>query len=140
MHPFNNILLTEKDKNDHSLASAPKLLFQFIEENLIDLNRMGYKSLHKFYNDILVIDKSLYLPNFCHAELELPIFVKSNMIFLSVKEFDISEETPDDGNSIIFRKTLLRMYTEIGSSKSIEFIESLENCKNEKIFEASVIG
>ncbi|OMJ73891.1 hypothetical protein SteCoe_27307 [Stentor coeruleus] len=131
--------LRKRIKNDCSSASATKMLFQFIEENLVDLNRMGYGSLHKFYNDIFVIDKSIYLPNFCNAEFELPIIVKSSMIFPSVKEFGISEDNPDEGNSIVFRKSLLRMYTEMGSSKSIEFLKSLEDSKNEKNFETRII-
>lgn len=131
--------LRKRLKNDYSRASAPKLLFQYIEENLVDLNRIGYRSLHKLYNDILIIDKSIYLPNFCDAEIKLPIIIKSNMIFPSLKEFGISEEAPDEGNSIVFRKSLLRMYTEMGSRKSIEFLKSLEDGKNEKNFETKII-
>ena len=109
-------------------------LFQYLEDSLIDLNLFGYKSLHKLYNEILILETSNYLPNFCGAERKVPLMMKTDYFFPNINEFKLSTDTPDDGKAIVFNKTLLKFYMQMGSKKSLEFINSLTECSNEQIF------
>lgn len=124
-------------KTDETLKV--KLMFEELEESLADLNLVGYNNLHKLYNDIFIIDLSSHLPNSCDLVVRLPMYIKSDSIFLVGSDFNLNREFGDNSKAIIFSKTLVKFYLEIGSARSLEFMRSLDNCKNEKIFETKLI-
>lgn len=125
-------------KFDRSLLK--QMLFQVIEENLIDLTKISYSTLHKLLADIYSEDHSSYLQSYCPPGIKLPIMVKSDNFFLEEKEFgfEVNENT-ELGSSIVFKKSLMKFYLELGSTKSLEFMEALEDCENPDIYDTPVI-
>lgn len=116
-----------------------KFIFQYLESSLPLLNLTGYKGLHKLYRNILELDSSPYLPNFCEYYVKLPMAIRSNHLFLDADDFNLSSEIPEDGIAIVFYKSLIKIPMEMGSSKSLEFMKSLGDCSNEEIFETKLI-
>ena len=125
-------------KQDGTLLK--QMLFQVIEENLVDLTKISYYSLHKLLNDIYSDDNSSYLQSYCPPGTKLPILHKSDNFFLEEKEFGFEvDEYTELGASIIFKKSLMKFYLELGSSKSIEFMKALVDCSNAEIYDTPVI-
>lgn len=119
----------------------PQLLFQSIEEDLIDLNLSGYVSLHKLYKHLYKIDDSYFLPNYCPPFFSVPSIMSNYRSFFIIPEefgFDLDEDY-ELGSSIVFKKTLARLYLNFGSQKSLEFMKSLEECSNTTVFETEII-
>lgn len=131
--------LRELVKTDSSKTALKKMVFQVFEENLSDLNIVGYSGLEKLYTDILSKEDLPSLPNFCPPEISLPILVKSDFFYPFHKDFKLSDEIPETGIAILFSKTLMRLYLTLGSSKSIEFIKSIQNCPVTSIYYTKLI-
>ena len=125
-------------KEDESLLRL--WMLQVIEENLIDLTTISYSSLHKLFYDIYSIDLSNYLPDFCPPKVKLPVLLKSDNFFLKSNEFgfDIDEHSIHS-SSVIYKKSFMRLYLEIGSSKSLEFMKALEVCENSEIYDTPLV-
>ena len=125
-------------KRDRSLLK--QMLFQVIEENLIDLTKISYSTLHKLLFDIYSIDHSSYLQSYCPPGIKLPILCQSDNFFLEEKEFgfEVNENT-ELGSSIVFKKSLMKFYLELGSNKSLEFMQALEDCENPDIYDTPII-
>ncbi|OMJ88981.1 hypothetical protein SteCoe_8995 [Stentor coeruleus] len=126
-------------KSDTSKTALKKLVFQVFEESLVDLNLVGYKHLEKLYAEILTKEDLPSLPNFCPPEIGLPAVVNSDFFYPYIKDFNLSEEIPDFGVAVLFSKTLTRLYLTLGSSKSLDFIKSIEDCPNTNIYYTKLI-
>ena len=116
-----------------------KFLFQYMEGSITSLNNIGYKGMHKLYRDILENDTSEYLPNFCDRKTRLPMVIKSNQLFPNPEEFNLGADIPEDGKAVVFYRSLLKLPMEMGSSLSLEFMDSLGECSNEDIFDCKII-
>ncbi|OMJ91046.1 hypothetical protein SteCoe_6515 [Stentor coeruleus] len=121
-------------KKDTSKTALKDIVFQIFEENMDELNIAGYKSLNKFYRKVLVREDLPSLPHFCPPELSLPVLVKSDLYYIFHKEFGLGNKILDSGVAVLFSKTIMRFYLTLGSSKSIEFMKSIENCPNTGIY------
>ena len=125
-------------KQDSTLLK--QMLFQVIEENLVDLTKISYSSLHKLLADIYSDDSSSYLQSYCPPGIKIPILHKSDNFFIEEKEFGFEvDENTELGSSIIFKKSLMKFYLELGSSKSIEFMKALVDCSNVDIYDTPII-
>ncbi|OMJ73892.1 hypothetical protein SteCoe_27308 [Stentor coeruleus] len=126
-------------KSEASKTVLEKLVLQEFEENLSDLNIRGYNGLEKLYKMILFKEDLLSLPNFCPPEITLPVLVKSDSFYIFSKDFNLSDEIPETGVAILFSKTLVRLYLSLGSSKSIEFMKSIQDCPITSIYYTKLI-
>ena len=133
--------LVKKVKKINLDNILPQLLFKSIENDLIALNTSPYDFVHKVYKYSFISDHSGYLPNCCSSNLKLPKSVESKEFFINIEEFGLKNLYDfDKVKSIVFKKSLIRMNLEIGSKKSLEFMTSLQNCENFKVFETDLIS
>jgi WD40 repeat protein len=117
-----------------------QILFQVIEESLIDLTSMSYLSLHKLLNDIYIYDTSGYLLNYCPPGIKVPVLSLSDNFFAEDVEFGYKmNEDTELGSSVVFKKSLMKFYMKVGSSKSLEFMNTLADCENPDIYDTPVI-
>ena len=121
-------------------------IFMHIEEDLIDLNQAGLVALTEFYSCVLIEQPEEPINDICSSSLSLPI-VKYNFSNI-LKKSDFynqnqnslqSQQNPLENQKVNFQVSAIRIYFELGSTKSIQFLESLKNCSNDEIFRTKFI-
>lgn len=127
-------------KKEPGSKHLKQLIFQVIEENIVDLLKIHYSGLHKLFQNIYFNENSPYLPNFCPPNINLPKIIFTDNFFPKMKEFGfVVDENSELGSSVVFKKSLVKFYLNLGSSKSLEFMQALEDCENENIYETEII-
>lgn len=119
---------------------AEKFTLKLLETSLIDLNLCGYINLPALYTSLLIVDTDPKLPKRCDSSIAMPAVCLSDSLFPDIKQFNISEEAPEDANAVIFEKTLVKFNMTLGSSESLEFMKSLHECAIEKIYKTKLIS
>ena len=114
-------------------------IFLSLEPTLSTLNDNGYERLHALYESIYSISINNNLPRFCSNKTSFPILVKSNS-FMPKKESFKGITFSEEGNSIGFYQTFLKVPILPGTMESIEFLQSIQNCSNTRIFDSNFIS
>lgn len=118
------------DKNPYSLTT--------ISDSLIQLNYSSFDSLHKLYEFAFRKHFFTNLPPFC-SDVQLPIITYSDSLEVSSKFILGPETNVADGTAIVFEHSCFDLNMRLGSSDSVDFLESLIKCKNERIFETQLV-
>lgn len=113
-------------------------VFVSIENCLTALNDSGYEKLHSLYELLMSKTRSTNLPKFCANQPSFPI-VQISDDYLPKKETFDSVQFDEEGNSIVFLQTFVQLPIISGTSQSIEFIQSIESCRNLRIFDTKFI-
>lgn len=110
----------------------------FVSDSITALNNMGLDGLHTLYNFALRGTFLKNLPTF-GSNTNLPIIFQSNSI--EIDPVAVLGKTPDasDGNAIVFEQTYFSVNMNLGSSDGLKFLESIMDCKNDRIFETLFI-
>lgn len=110
----------------------------YLSDNLTTLNNFGLDGLQKLYNFALRKSFLSNLPHFC-KDIALPIVFHSTTIETNSGAMLGPDADTSDGTAMIFEQTCFKLNLHLGSKESIEFMESVVNCKNEKIFETPLM-
>lgn len=116
-----------------------RFIYFSLESTLSTLNNSGYERLHTLYN--LMYSKTINknLPKFCLNKPSFPVLVKSESFLPKKETFDNKIVFDEEGNSIDFFQTYLRVPILAGTLESIEFLQSIQDCKNKRIFATDFI-
>jgi WD40 repeat protein len=106
-------------KNIRALASIGKCLTQ--------LNSIEYPDIAKVYDMIFIQADDLHLPAFCLHEAELPVLYTSEHLTVLPEEIMSKEYFSSTGRPVVFHHSLCLLDMELGTSSSLEFLQSLLN-------------
>jgi len=108
-----------------------------LENALLEINLRGFSNINKLYDSMLPTSSYKNLPKFCNAYTELPAVIHSKYIEISPNKFPINYKNKDI--SIIFQQSTTRFSLENGSVESMNFISSLIQCPNNRVFTSEVV-
>lgn len=114
-------------------------IFISIENCLSQLNDSGYEKLHSLYDDLLSKSRSTNVPKFCSNKPSFPVVMVTDNYLPKKEDFESSVVFEEEGNSIVFLQSYIRIPIKSGTSESIDFIRSIEGCKNLRIFDSQFI-
>lgn len=117
---------------------ANPLLFYFFENSLASLNSIGYGGLHRLYNLMLKQSFNRAVPKFSVSKIDL-MYREGDSLLIDPRDFMPNDSYSNDGISIRFRQSYCKLPLVVGSQKSLDFIDSLLECENTKIFESELI-
>lgn len=120
------------------ISINPYSLF-YLENSLLELNKRSVPGLHKLYKLAMGASITKNLPKFCGNPDKMPIVVESSSIFTVPSEFMPMENYSNLGKAISFSHTYIKINNVLGSSESIEFIDSLLMCENSEVFKTQLI-
>ena len=110
----------------------------FLSDSITDLNKMGVDGLHTIYNFSLQRSFLKSLPKFCDSK-NLPIVSLNSSIETDYLAVLGNKANVIDGNAITFQQSYFKVNMHLGSSEGIEFLESVVDCQNTRIFETQFI-
>lgn len=116
--------------NPYSLAT--------ISDSLIKLNNSGIDGLQKLYDFALRKHFFKNLPGFC-SNTNLPIIMYSDSIEVDSEMMLGANANIKDGTAIAFDHSCFQVIMNLGSSEGIDFMMSLVECPNERVFETRFI-
>lgn len=111
----------------------------YLEDHIIELNEFGFKGIDKFYSSMLFKSTNKLLPKFCDDSVSLPIVYMSKNLTPQQNDFFPSEMVTGFGRPLTFWQCALKLNTTIGSSNSINFLDSLLACPNPSVFTTELI-
>ena len=114
------------------------LNFYFFEKSMTDLNNLGYGGLHQIYGNVFSQSFNRALPKFSISKVK-DIYREGTDILLNPVDFMPEENFSKDGTSISFRQSYCKFPLVPGSEKSLDFVDSLIDCKNTKIYYTQII-
>ena len=120
------------------ISINPYSLF-YLENSLLELNKRSVPGLHKLYKLCMGRSITRNLPKFCLSTDNMPIVIESSSIFTVPSEFMPMESYSNLGKAINFSHTYIKINNILGSSESIEFIDSLVMCENSEVFKTELI-
>jgi WD40 repeat protein len=115
-----------------------KFALETLSDCIIDLNKGGFKGLDELYTDSLVICSQDDLPESTTGDIKLPQIKYGLTAVIDPLTFGVSKESLGE-KKITFLISTIRLNLELGSSESIEFLESLLECSNTEIFKTKFI-
>ena len=98
-----------------------------LETCLTALNSIEYPGISKLYDIIFQKARGTHLPGFCLHEAELPILHCSEEIVVIPEDIVPKECFSSTGRPVVFHHSLCLLDTELGTTASLEFLESLHN-------------
>ncbi|OMJ83953.1 hypothetical protein SteCoe_15051 [Stentor coeruleus] len=110
----------------------------YVSDDLTALNNFGLDGLQKLYDFALRKSFLTNMPTFC-KNVSLPIVYNSSSIETDPTTMLGPTADTSDGTAISFEHTCFKLNMNLGSSEGIDFMESLANCKNDKIFETPLV-
>ena len=113
--------------------------FYHIGSSLIGLNELSITSLDRVYELSLLKSQNKGLSKFCKENTGLPIVLSSLAPVIDESDFPDSSVFSSDGKAIAFAQSGFRLNLVLGSQDSIDFLESIENCENERIYYSKII-
>ena len=120
-------------KNNNKLAYVP------LGNCLTEINKLHVLSIPKLYKTIFRVDKSIHLPNYCIEGTNLPNIYYADSPLINVEELLPNDSISTHGHSIVFYNSLCPLNIDIGTSGSIDFLESLLNCEYNEIFRTKIV-
>ena len=137
---------TEKIENSSKMEGLDnEFILESLNDCIVELNNQGFRGLDDLYRDCLIKNKR-DLPKFCRNNIKLPRIHFAASTTVTSEEFFAKNEIEDGQNSenfseeekieqrIVFYTSCLRINLAVGSSESLEFLQSLLNCSNTDIF------
>lgn len=119
------------------MQNNPLTIFYF-DRSLTQLNNLGYSGLHGIYGSMFNRSINRSLPKFSF-EKPPQIYIESPNLLPDKTDFMPEDSYSNDGYSIIFKQSYCRFPLVPGSKESLEFINSLINCTNNKIYDTEII-
>lgn len=110
----------------------------YISDCLTQLNNMGIDGLQKLYQFSFRESFIKNLPSFAR-NVSLPIVCRSGSIETNCNSILGPNADTKDGSALIFENSYFKVNMGLGSTDSIEFMESILDCKNERIFETPFV-
>ena len=125
----------------HKKAKKNPFSFGFITHEMLEsLNTRGSEILFKLYDSIYLVSEQSRLKKFVSNNVSLPIFIRSSVEEIIQDNFFIDDiENYDQGNSIQFKKSYVKLNLTNGSDKSKSFLQSLLDCPNGELFGTTFI-
>jgi WD40 repeat protein len=120
-----------------SMKTNPLTLFYF-DRSLTQLNDLGYSGLHRIYDYMFSRSVNRSLPKFS-TDKPSQIYIENTNLIPSKTDFMPSESYSNDGYAIIFKQSYCKFPLVPGSEESLEFIRSLIECTNNKIYDTEII-
>lgn len=115
-------------------------VYSHLANCLTNLTSLDISSIPKLYDTLFQQNKSLHLPHFCIAEkVSLPSLCHSKNFLINVEKLLNKESVSSHGESIIFFNSLCPLYIEIGTAGSINFLQSLLNCRYPEVFRSQLL-
>jgi hypothetical protein len=121
------------------LEAGDTWAFYHIGESLIGLNRLGFANLHKIYEFGLFKSKDSNLPKFVNEKASLPVMVSSEHPLMSKNDFPDQSVFVDEGKAIAFGQSSFRLDLLMGSQGSLDLVQSILECQNEKIYYTKLV-
>lgn len=106
---------------------------------LTKLNTLDISSIPRIYETLYQRCRSHHLPNFCLHGTELPKLYYSEDFLIKTSNLIPEDCVSTHGLSIVFKHTICPMDLDIGSSGSIDFLESLLECPYPEIFRTKLL-
>ena len=101
--------------------------FASIEKCLTKLNSIEYPDIAKVYELIFMKAEGSHLPGFCLHEAELPALFTSDHLVVIPEEIIKKEFFSSTGRPVVFHHSLCLLDIELGTTSSLEFLQSLLN-------------
>jgi hypothetical protein len=110
-----------------------------LEYSVIRLCSHRYEKVARFFSLILTKSIDSTLTRFHHSNRKLPIMVFSSTLFVKKESFS-SGDFSNQGQALEFVQSYFKINVVAGTSESIEFIKSIINSENNKIFYTNFIN
>lgn len=114
-------------------------IFQSLENCLADLNRSGFDKLHILYKVLLSKTTNSNMPKFSEKKLKSQVILQSSSFLPNKEDFIDFMNFSNEGNSINFLQTFVKLPMLAGTSDSIKFLKGLDSCSNIHIFDTPFI-
>jgi hypothetical protein len=118
---------------------ANPFILATIEDKLVLINRKGNMYLPKLYNSFVTVCADESLPKSSSFSFNGAIYKLSDTRGIDPLPFIGTSEETNEGNFVVFKQSLIRINGISGSSRSLEFLESLLECPNSDIFRSEYI-
>jgi hypothetical protein len=109
-----------------------------IEKCLAKLNTIDYPDIAKVYSMIFRKAEGAHLPDFCLHEAELPVLGVSDNLVVIPEDLVGKELFSSTGRPVVFHHSLCLLDMELGTSASLEFLETLLGA-DRKIYETRIV-
>lgn len=106
---------------------------------LTKLNTIDYPYIKKLYDSIFVEASETYLPRFCLLEANLPSLYLSEQIAIYPETMSPMAMYKNTGRPIKFSKSTFPLDIDLGTNDSIEFLQSLLDCSDPKVFRTTIV-
>ena len=127
------VILSELRKR----AQTDMHALESINEEIVNLNRKGFKGLDELYKYSLIPNNEISIHT-CNASVHLPIIRFASSASVHEEIFDLPK-TNGEAQRIKFYRSCLRLNLAIGSQDSIDLLDSISNCPNTEIFDTRYI-
>ena len=143
------LLLSLKTNNKNSTLIFLKYFAKTLNTNpfignsislsdLVLINSLGFSALHSFYDGLLCKNNFSKLPVVCNKKLQLPKFLISDEM-IPDENWYITPDRKEEGVSIEFFASAVRINMITGSEESIKFYQSILDCECQEIFRSKFI-
>ena len=105
--------------------------------DLLSINNFGFQGLERLYDSLLCKNIFSRLPTYCSENYSLPKFFVSENLLL--KKFELLYFNENDGISVEFFVSAIRLNMTEGSQESIDFFHSILDCENQELFRSKFI-
>ena len=113
-------------------------LFRIIEDHLIELNIQGIPELPELYEAAYKSVSRKSLPKTCDLGVQLPIRKMSITQRIILEDF-LDFDSFTEGGALLYKENYIGVQMNLGSTKSIEFLQSLLSCPNTDVFRVGFI-
>lgn len=111
-----------------------------LEKCLTQLNMIEYPYITKLYDSLFIELDDTQLPRFCLHETDLPSLCLSEYFTIHPEKIVEKEFFSNTGRPIVFSQSALPLDVDLGTRSSIEFLNSLLKCSEDKIFRSKIIN
>ena len=116
------------------------LFFLNLENDLVQINKSPFLSVHKFYKFAILKSIDSKLPRFCTNKDKLPVVIHSPTLLAHRTSFMKYEEFSNDGVELNFKQTYFRVNMIPGSSESLELLSSIIESENDLLLATDFIS
>ena len=120
-------------------AKANPFILFYLSDTLPAINRYSYPKISQLYEVLFTKSYTSNLPKFCESGVSLPLVKHSNQILQGRNKFLKDEKYGKEETSIEFIQSYVKLPTVYGSSGSLDFLNSLIECKNIEVFSSGLV-
>ncbi|CAG9334844.1 unnamed protein product [Blepharisma stoltei] len=114
-------------------------ILQIVENDLNSMNTQGFGALNDLYEVLYQETQRKSLPKFCESNVVLPITNISDSPRIKISDFFNENGISNQGTSMIFKESYIKLNFHMGSRQSLDFLMSLSTCKNNEVFKTPLI-